>query len=423
MTHEHEENLIEVYYSKVYTHEWMEIRKHRGAAIAERGGLRQRGPDLWMVPSQTGTGTWVVDYQGPEPTCTCPDYEKRSAFCKHIFAVEIHLRRLEVPTEAETVAVAEPKKYTQDWPAYNRAQMAEKDHFVQLLHGLCAGLQMPVQRGRGNPYAAISDVVFGCVFKVYGGKSGRVMSADLKDCERQGLVWKAPSYNTISRYLNKPELGPILKMLLHESALPLQGIERKFAADSTGFSTKIYQRWFDEKWGKPRKQAKFVKAHAMCGTLTHVVTDVIISDAGDATQFKPLLDATVARFIVDEVSADKAYSSRANLQAVADAGAVPYIPFREGTTGKGPDLWRKMWAYYQYKRDDFLGHYHQRSNAETVFSMVKRKFGGSVRSKDEVAQANEILCKFICLNICVLISSIYELGIVPEFWQAEGRAS
>ena len=56
------------------------------------------------------------------------------------------------------------------------------------------------------------------------------------------------------------------------------------------------------------------------------------------------------------------------------------------------------------------------SNAETTFSMIKGKFGGSVRSKSPIAQVNEVLCKVLCHNICVLIQSIYELGIEPTFW-------
>jgi hypothetical protein len=31
------------------------------------------------------------------------------------------------------------------------------------------------------------------------------------------------------------------------------------------------------------------------------------------------------------------------------------------------------------------------------------------------AQVNELLCKFLCHNLCVLIQSFYELGIEPEF--------
>jgi hypothetical protein len=48
--------------------------------------------------------------------------------------------------------------------------------------------------------------------------------------------------------------------------------------------------------------------------------------------------------------------------------------------------------------------------------MIKTKFGGSVRSKSPIAQVNEVLCKILCHNICVLIQSIYELGIEADFW-------
>ena len=40
-----------------------------------------------------------------------------------------------------------------------------------------------------------------------------------------------------------------------------------------------------------------------------------------------------------------------------------------------------------------MAHYHQRSNVESTFSMVKRKFGASVRAKTPAAQLNEVLLK------------------------------
>ena len=48
--------------------------------------------------------------------------------------------------------------------------------------------------------------------------------------------------------------------------------------------------------------------------------------------------------------------------------------------------------------------------------MVKAKFGDHVRSKTPVAMKNETLCKFVCQNVCCLISAIYELGIAPPGW-------
>jgi hypothetical protein len=47
--------------------------------------------------------------------------------------------------------------------------------------------------------------------------------------------------------------------------------------------------------------------------------------------------------------------------------------------------------------------------------MIKAKFGDALRSKTDVAQVNELLCNVLCHNLCMLIQSLYELGIVPEF--------
>ena len=62
-------------------------------------------------------------------------------------------------------------------------------------------------------------------------------------------------------------------------------------------------------------------------------------------------------------------------------------------------------------------YYHKRSNVESTFSMIKRKFEPNLRSKTKTAQVNEALCKILCHNLCVIVHSMYELGIEPEFWQ------
>ncbi len=56
------------------------------------------------------------------------------------------------------------------------------------------------------------------------------------------------------------------------------------------------------------------------------------------------------------------------------------------------------------------------SNVESTFSMMKRKFGDSIRSKTDTAMVNEVLCKVLCHNLVVLIHEMYELGIDPVFW-------
>jgi transposase len=130
-------------------------------------------------------------------------------------------------------------------------------------------------------------------------------------------------------------------------------------------------------------------------------------------------------YVRPEVSAAKAYSTVKNLEAIAEWGADPFVPFKSNTTGNGGgnSLWRRLWGYYQFQREEFLPHYHKRSNVETTFSMIKAKFGGKLWSKSETGQVNEALLKVICHNIVVLVQSIYELGIEPVFWPTRVAAA
>jgi len=77
-----------------------------------------------------------------------------------------------------------------------------------------------------------------------------------------------------------------------------------------------------------------------------------------------------------------------------------------------------MYHYFMLNNEEYLQHYHARSNAESTVHMIKSKFGNMVRSKSWTAQVNEALCKIICHNICVVIQEMYELEINPDFGTA-----
>ena len=55
-------------------------------------------------------------------------------------------------------------------------------------------------------------------------------------------------------------------------------------------------------------------------------------------------------------------------------------------------------------------------------NMVKAKYGPYVRSKNPVAQYNEVLAKVLCHNISCLIHQAYELGIEDELQQWVSKA-
>jgi transposase len=404
----------------------MDAREEKGLIIAATSKIEQNKLG-WKVPSQSGNGAYIVNLDNGQPFCTCPDFETRHLPCKHIHAVEYVIQRETKPDGTTTYTQSIKMTCTQDWTAYNEAQTHEQEHFVSLLRDLCNGIQQP-EYTFGRPRLPLSDVVFGLVFKSYSMMSGRRFTSDLNNAKDNGLVSKVAHYNSAFRYLENPELTPILKTLIEQSATPLKAVETDFAVDSSGFATSTYDRWFDHKYGKVRTENKWIKTHLMCGVKTHIVTSVEANsyESADAPQLVPLLEATANTFNINEISADKAYSSKKNLNAIVAMNGTPYIPFKNYCTGTQrhgayDSLWQKMWHFYNFNREQFLTHYHKRSNVESTFSMIKAKFGASVRAKSPIAQVNEVLCKVLCHNICVLIQSIYELELEPTFWTFEAK--
>jgi transposase len=322
------------------------------------------------------------------------------------------------------------RKPTQDWTSYRLAQVNEKSKFLELLYALCELIDEPPQK-MGRPRTPLADRIFASTFKVYSTVSGRRFMTDLRDAKQRGLISTLPNFCSISRFLESEALTPILKQLIVESSLPLRSIEDDFAVDSSGFATGRTQHWVDSKWGKVRAEygdtrtptinkKDWIKCHIMCGCKSNIITSVEITHAhaGDSPQFAPLVEKTSENFVMNTVCADKAYSSEKNLQLVLVKQAQPYIAFRSNATAtnrRSGSVWRSMYYQFRANEERFMQAYHKRSNVESTFSMIKAKFGERLRSKTPTAQANEVLCKVLCHNLCVLIQSMYEFGIEVDF--------
>ncbi len=399
----------------------MNAREERGLVIAALCKLNKT-PGGWIVPSQSGVGLYTVDVD--KQTCTCPDHQEAGFKCKHLFAVEITLKRECHPDgtviETKTVTLTEKMTYKQNWPAYNAAQSVEKDRLQELLHDLCRNLPEPERGAKCGPKPhTVRDSIFAMTFKVYSTFSAQRFSSDLREAHARGYTGREIPGLKVPQFMEDAEYTPILKSLIVQSSLPLRAVETKFAIDSSGFSSNKFERWFDHKHGVTRFKHTWVKCHVASGVRTNVVTAVRIldKDAADSPQFVPLVKETAKNFTIGEVSADAAYASLENFEAVADCGGTGFIAFRSNTTGGVGGLFEKAFHYFQFKKDEYQKHYHLRSNSESTFSMAKRKFGDHVRSKTDVAMVNEVLCKFLCHNLCCLIQEQHELGIEPLFWQ------
>jgi transposase len=328
---------------------------------------------------------------------------------------------LEVQKDTPKGTVTEKVRltYSQAWSAYNAAQTEEIKIFDALLKDLVHAISEPEQK-MGRPRLPMSETLFCAIQKVYSQLSSRRAHSLFQNAVDKKQIDHAPYFNVTSALFNNPDIMPILHELVTLSALPVAELETDFAIDSTGFRTTTFNAYCGMKHGE-KKQHRWVKAHMATGVKTNIVASIEITgeNGADSLQFKSLLNDTAQNFNIHEISADKAYSARDNYEAVNAFGGTAYIPFKNHATGKtrGSPIWKKMYHYFQLNKDEFLEHYHKRSNVEATNAAIKRKFGETLKSKNQVAQVNELLAKIIAYNLTVVIHEMYENGISPDFLQ------
>lgn len=392
-------------------------RDLRGKAIAEQDNqIKKVGANSFKVKSQSGHGFYEVKDTKEGMTCSCPDFLYRRGRCKHIASIRYYLE-VEKDTPHGITYEKVQLTYKQAWDAYNAAQKEEVKLFDELLSDLVQAIPEPEQTN-GRPRLSIHETLFVAIQKVYSQLSSRRAYGLFRNAAERGQIEHTPHFNSPSKLLNNPEITPILHRLVTLSALPVAKIENDFAVDSTGFRTSTFSNYCEDKYGQS-KERHWLKAHLCAGIKTNIVAAVSITgeNGADSPQFGPLIKRTATGFTIDEVSADMAYSSRVNLQTVENIGGKAYIPFKKNATGKAgrSTIWKKMYHHFMLNREEFMEHYHKRSNIEATNAAIKRKFGETLKSKNPVAQVNELLAKIIAYNLTVIIHEIYKHGIEPNF--------
>ncbi len=397
-----------------------ELRLQKALAILSQKDAIQKIEDgLYTVRSQSGIGVYKLEGHGRIWSCNCPDFVKNGNMrpCKHVLALRLHLDidyKVEKGEEKQII----PITYSQNWSNYNQAQSNEIEIFDRLLYELCSSIPEPEQN-IGRPKHPLKDLIFCCIMKVYSQLSSRRSQCLFEQALERNEISENIHYNALSRTLLKKEITPLLYDLVHYSAQPLASVETDFAVDSSGFRCSTFNDYCSYAHGTNRVH-NWLKVHICTGVKTNIVADVVVTGehSADSPQFKKLIQRASEFFNIDEVSADAAYSSRLNHEIVHRLGGTAYIPFKSNATGntKGSKIWEQAFHYFQLHREEFLEHYHKRSNAETTFSAIKNKFGETIKSKNKIAQINEMLCKIIAYNLTVVIREMIEFGFNTNYF-------
>lgn len=245
------------------------------------------------------------------------------------------------------------------------------------------------------------------LLKTYAGYEIE-MRTDPRICSVLGLKI-LPGKSTIQRamkILTMSNLWKFNRILLNDFLKH----KLNLALDASGMRIVGRSIWYCFRIKKKITKREFDKVHIAIGTDIMFIFNWRISEGKkhDSPFFRLLL----APFgILGLVFADLGYSSRANVQLVADRKGGAFIPFKKNATGrsKGNPAWKmlhQMWTKFKTVFDSI---YHQRSKVESVFHALKKRYGEELYTKSRGIRRKEMAMRFIAYNIRLFICWKYAL--------------
>jgi hypothetical protein len=162
---------------------------------------------------------------------------------------------------------------------------------------------------------------------------------------------------------------------------------RIIAVDSTGFAS-YSSRYYDKIANKSRKK-RFQKMVLAIDTDKQLIQNVIpaIGYTYDTRYFIPIMKRLKAMYVI----ADKGFDSTANMLYAIRKKIKPVIEIRK-------DVRTGIRLRLKKLNKRFRKVYHQRSKAEAVMFVIKRKFGDTVYSRAYGLLRKEIILNAVCYN-------------------------
>ncbi len=207
---------------------------------------------------------------------------------------------------------------------------------------------------------------------------------------------RIPHFTTLIRFSKK--VSPILvnELITYSASLSKPKV-LKLAVDATGLELDKASKYYAVIRGEQTKKKEIIQITA-CGLIDNLmISSVRIARYTGVRNcdFLPVLEESTQLAKVEFVAADKGYDANKNHEYVEKTlKAKSCIKIKVGKYLKPTGLLRKR---ILKNFDDKT--YHQRSKIETIFSMIKRKYGAAIKAKSEINQVQEGYHKVIAHNL------------------------
>ena len=191
------------------------------------------------------------------------------------------------------------------------------------------------------------------------------------------------------------------------------------AIDGSGFTSSYSSRYFVMRINRETGYRSFMKMSIAVDPRSRALLAVKCrkAPAHDTKDFIPLLRRAnkCVNQRIRNVIADRAYDSCKNFHFVekelhADA-IIPLRVFRRSRAGRST-----IRKHRPILPDSRI--YGRRNLAETTFSVIKRKFGGDLRSRLTEVKKKEMKLKALVYNLCILTTKRYHF-IIGGFLQSQ----
>ena len=195
---------------------------------------------------------------------------------------------------------------------------------------------------------------------------------------------RIPHYTTLQKFFDRIRDSLLYSLLMK--------ITRAFiiAIDSTGFSSRYASKYYEQRFFKDVQKRRFQKMAIAADVRKQTILN-IYTEEGPSYDYKnliPLMQPLQAKYVV----ADKGYDSEKNIRFIMEKNAIPVIAIR------GRPTRTKLRKRVKRNFSKYVKVYHQRPKVESIFSVIKRKFGEHLFSRKLSLRNKEIMLNGITYN-------------------------